>query len=91
MIPPTVPVKGKYSWELIDGMAKLMGITVVIRGAATMVMFAVPTRSAYVAYPGKVTAREQEVQARASQGTTAEILVLLMTMQFESGRKADAF
>jgi hypothetical protein len=86
-MPPTAPKKGV---ELTDGMAKLMGLTAVMRGAATMVMFAAPI-GLEVAYPWKVKEREQEVHGSACRGTAADIMVLFKTMQLESGSKVVAF
>jgi hypothetical protein len=49
-------------------MGKLTGMTAVMRGAATIVMLAVPNSNTS-AYPGKVTARAQDAQGTASTGT----------------------
>ena len=84
------PIAAENCWDLMELMGRLTGLTAVMRGAAAMVMLAVLNEKA-VEYPGKVTTRAHEAQGSASAGTRAEILVLLTTMQPESGSRVDAF
>ncbi len=83
------PITGMGKVPVVP-MGKLTGLAMEMRGIAAIVTFAEPNSNS-IAYPGKVTAREQEVQGSASTGTKAEMLVSLTTTQLESGSTADAF